>query len=291
MRLFTVLGATGQAGGATARHVIGNGHALRVMLREPSRKEGWTSLGAEVVEGSVEDLASLIAALDGAEAAFLLNPPAYADPDPFAVARRRADNFAQAIESSSVQRVVLLSSISAHLPSGNGMIHTNHLFEQRLKTLSKPITFLRPGYFLENWAAVRDVALAQNVLPAMLLPLDRALPMVAAEDIGALAARLLAEAWQGVRIVELAGQTNLSPEGVAAGLSRALGRAVGAIAVPQSDWPAIFASAGMSPASTAAMVEMFHGFNNGTVRFQGAEPRRGTRRHDDMLRTIFSQGS
>lgn len=288
MSLFAVLGATGQTGGATARHVMANGHKLRVVLRDLSRGEDWSGQGAEVVEASVDDGPSLIGALEGAEAAFLMNPPAYADPDPFAVAARRAENFAQAIEASSVRRVVLLSSISAHLPAGNGMIHTNHLFERRLERVGKPVTFLRPGYFLENWVAVRGAVLGDTVLPSMLSPLDRSIPMVATEDIGALAARLLAETWQGRRIVELAGQTNLSPEGVAGILGRQRGKAVKAVAVPRAEWAPIFAGGGMSPAAVGAMLEMFDGFNSGTIRFQGAEPRRGAYRHEDVLETIFS---
>lgn len=287
MTIFAVLGANGQVGGATARQVLAAGHRLRVILRDAAKAEAWTGQGAEVAFADVDDADQLAVALEGVEAAFLMNPPAYADPDPFAVAARRAEGFAQAVVHAQVERIVLLSSISAHLPSGNGMIHTNHLFEQRLAKIDTPVAFLRPGYFLENWAHVQAVVETEHILPSMLFPLDAGVPMVGVSDIGALAAKLLGETWVGRRVVELAGPTNLSSVGVARILTQLLGSEVQAAAVPRAEWAAIFLQGGMSQASAAAMVEMYDGFNDDTIRFEGAQPRRGTTRAADILSTIF----
>jgi uncharacterized protein YbjT (DUF2867 family) len=109
----------------------------------------------------------------------------------------------------------------------------------------------------------------------MLSPLSKAVPMVSVADIGALAARLMQETWIGRRIVELAGPTNTSPETAAAAIAAAIGTDVKALAVPREAWAGIFAGGGMSPRTVEAFIEMFDGFNNGTIRFEGGEPRRG----------------
>jgi NAD(P)H dehydrogenase (quinone) len=57
---------------------------------------------------------------------------------------------------------------------------------------------------MEN--AAGDIEAARSgVVPGFLQPLDHAIPMVATADIGATAAALLQENWNGVRIVELEG--------------------------------------------------------------------------------------
>lgn len=272
--MYVVAGVSGQTGKATADAVLAAGLPLRVIVRSAERGQPWAERGAEVAVADLADEAGLVAALDGAEAAYLLNPPAYGDPDPFARAAALGERFAAAVEASGLKRLVLLSSISAHLPEGNGMIHSNHLIERRLKELSKPVVFLRPGYFMENWLHVMVPARVNGVLPCM-LTLDKPVPMVAVKDIGALAAKLMTENWAGRRIVELAGPTNVTPAMMASLIGVALGREVRPVAVPRGQWADIFAASGMSPRAVEAFVDMHDAFNNDVIRFEGAQPRRG----------------
>ncbi|MDI5929176.1 NmrA family NAD(P)-binding protein [Rhizobium leguminosarum] len=273
--MYAVAGVSGQTGAATARALLAQKLPLRVIVRDAKKGKVWADKGAEVAIADIDNANALAAALNGATSAYLLNPPAYGAENPFDIAERRADVFARAILGSDVARVVVLSSISAHLPAGNGIIRTNHILEKRLGDLAKPATFLRPGYFFENWGHVLAPARTDGVLPGMLSPLTKAVPMVCVADIGALAARLMQETWIGRRIVELAGPTNTSPETAAAAIAAALGTDVKALAVPREAWAGIFAGGGMSPRTIEAFIEMFDGFNNGTIRFEGGEPRRG----------------
>jgi uncharacterized protein YbjT (DUF2867 family) len=77
--------------------------------------------------------------------------------------------------------------------------------EQALSELPMPITFLRPGWFMEN--AEWDVASARDkgIIASFLQPLDKAVPMVATADIGQVASELLQQNWTGKRVVELEG--------------------------------------------------------------------------------------
>ena len=273
--MYVVAGVSGQTGAATAHALLARNLPLRVIVRDAEKGKAWTEKGADVAVADLGDAAALTTALNGASAAYLLNPPAYGAEDPFSVAEVRAKILAQAISQSDVGKVVVLSSISAHLPEGNGIIHTNHIVERTLGDLSKPVTFLRPGYFFENWAHGIEIARVKGILPTMLAPLTKAVPMVAVADIGSLAAKLMQETWIGRRVVELAGPTNTAPETVASLLGEVLGKPVKPVAVPRLEWLDIFIAGGMSHRTAQAFVKMFDGFNGGAIRFEGGEPRRG----------------
>ena len=71
-RLILVSGATGQQGGAVAHHLLREGVQVRALTRDPDQEaaRALADAGAEVVEGSFDDRASLDRALDGAYGAF-----------------------------------------------------------------------------------------------------------------------------------------------------------------------------------------------------------------------------
>ena len=79
-----------------------------------------------------------------------------------------------------------------------------------------PVTFLRPAWFMENSSWDVAAARGQGLIASFLQPLDKPVPMVATEDIGRAAARLLQETWTGHRIVELEGPRRVKPNDIAA---------------------------------------------------------------------------
>ncbi len=60
-RRVLVTGATGQQGGAVARHLLQSGIAVRAMTRSPGSPSARTlaKLGAEIVYGDMDDAATL----------------------------------------------------------------------------------------------------------------------------------------------------------------------------------------------------------------------------------------
>jgi len=142
---------------------------------------------------------------------------------------------------------------------------TGYLIEQALSALPIPVTFLRPGWFIEN--ALWDVASAREngVIHSFLMPLDKPIAMVATKDIGALAAKLIQEDWIGNRIVELEGPRRVSPNDLAAAFAKALGRPVRAEIVTRDGWEAMFRGQGAT--NPYPRIRMLDGFNEGWIDF------------------------
>jgi uncharacterized protein YbjT (DUF2867 family) len=266
------------------------GAAVRAVVRDPAKGESWKTRGAEVAVADLDDVSSLARAFEGVDAAYVLNPPAYTLPDLFARAETVAANIAQAVRSARLPRLVVLSSIGAHLASGTGNIRTNRILELVLGRLECPVTFLRPAYFMENWAWVAQVAAQGGVLPSFLSPTGRGIPMVSSSDIGAAAARALLDA--GVNgVIELEGPRACSPDDVASAFTQALGRPVNANAVPEAEWTPTLEQSGFSPRTIESWIEMFRGFNGGLIAFEArtSAPVRGGTTIEKAVRAIVQR--
>jgi NAD(P)H dehydrogenase (quinone) len=161
-------------------------------------------------------------------------PPSF-DPLPeFPEAQEIAATLKAALEMARPGKVVYLSTIGAQAARIN-LLSQHTIIEGVLRELAIPITFLRPGWFMEN--ARWDIAQAKTtgVIPSHLQPLDRPVPMVSTVDIGRVAAGLIQETWSGHRVVELEWPQRVTPNEIAATFARLLGR--GAAGVVGDDVP------------------------------------------------------
>jgi uncharacterized protein YbjT (DUF2867 family) len=220
---------------------------------------------------------------------FVLVPPNF-DPSPdFQEARKIAATLSRALGAARPGRVVYLSTIGAQATRSN-LLSQHTIIEQALGNLPVPITFLRPAWFMENssW----DVAPAKNgVIQSFLLPLDKPVPMVAAADIGCLAAELLQETWNGRRVVELEGPHRVTPKEIAASFANLLGRPVRVEPVPRETWESLFKSQGMK--NPEPRIQMLDGFNEGWIEFEGKNvgSRKGKVALETTLRALIERES
>ena len=275
--MFAVAGVTGHTGSAAAQHLLGHGRPVRVIVRQRAQGESWAARGADVAVASLDEAKGLAAALSGAEAAYLLLPPKYADPDVLAAQARTADAIAEAVRTSGVGRVVFLSSQGAHRESGTGPVRALHYAEAQLTGTGVPVTILRAPYFLENWAGVFPMAREQGVLPTF-IPVDRSIPTAVTGDIGRIAADALTRPHNGVRVVEIEGPERVSPRQLAQALSAHLGRAVSPVEAPLDAVVPTFTALGVSENAALLFREMYEAFNDGRMAPLGppAEQARGT---------------
>lgn len=260
--MYAITGITGKVGGALAAALLDAGLPVRAVVRDAAKAEAWAARGCEIAVAAMEDADALARAFAGAEAVFIL-PPSDFDPDPgYPEARRVIAAVAQALARARPDRVVCLSTIGADAWEEN-LLTQRTLMEQALADLPIPVTFLRPGWFLDNAAWDVPSAAETGVIHSFLAPLDRPIAMVAAQDVGRTAAALMRERWKGVRIVPLEGPVRVSPNDIAAAFTAALGRPVRAEIVPRGQWDAIFRSEGMR--HPLPRIRMLDGFNQGWI--------------------------
>ena len=265
--MFVVVGATGNTGSVVAETLLARKQPVRVVVRSADKGTSWKAKGAEIAVASLDDVASLAKAFEGATGVYLLVPPNYGASAWLADQRSRMDRAAEAVKKSGVGHVVFLSSVGGHIPEGTGPIRASRYGEQVLVAAAKHLTILRPCYFMENWAPVVGAAKAQGVLPTFIAPQAK-IPMIATKDIGRVGAERLIAGGKGKQIVELAGPEEYSPEQVAAALGQILGKAVSAQLALLSAVVPTFKSFGFSDEAAKLFEEMYTSFSKGAVGYE-----------------------
>lgn len=278
--MYVVTGITGQVASALARNLLAAGQDVRAVVRDAAKGEIWQAQGCSVAVADMQDRAALTQAFQDATAVFVLLPPNF-DPRPdFPETRAILANLHAALLASKPARVVCLSTIGAQASHPNLLSQLGEM-EHVLGQLPMPVTFLRAAWFMEN--SLWDIAPAreEGVLHSFLQPLDKPVQMVATADVGRVAAQLLQEPCEGVRVVELTGPRAVTPFQLAAALGQVLGREVKAHAVPRDSWKALFLAQGMQ--NPLPRMQMLDGFNAGWIDFEGT-PRQA---HTD-LQTVLA---
>ena len=275
--IIAVVGATGAQGGGLARAILNDPEgrfAVRAITRDVNseKAKALASLGAEVVAADVDDLASLEAAFAGAYGAFCVT----FFWDHFSTEKElvQAKNMADAAKTAGVQHVVwsTLEDTRLHVP----------LHDDRMPTLQEkykvphfdakgeanaffselPTTYLLTSFYWDNFIYFgMGPQRGPDGTLAITLPMgDKALPGIAAEDIGKCAYGIFkgGTEWIG-KTVGISGEHNTGA-GMAEALSGVFGETVGYKAVP----PAVYRSFGFPGADDLGnMFQFKHDFNEG----------------------------
>jgi uncharacterized protein YbjT (DUF2867 family) len=218
-----VLGATGGQGGAVAAALLQQGARVRAMVRRPDQPAArrLLELGVDVVAGSLDDRAALIAAMRGVGAAFAMTTPFETGVDAEVTQGRTI--LAAAVDSQ-VPHFVFSSVASADQHSGVPHFDSKAAIENELTATGLPYTITAPTYFFDN--ALGGVDQIRAGILELPLPPDRPLQQLARVDLGAFVAKVLLGAgpYIGQRI-ELAGDA-VTPQEMAEVFSEVLGRPV-----------------------------------------------------------------
>ena len=221
---YTLLGSLGNITKPLAEKLIANGHDLTIISNSKDRQLAITALGAKAAIGSVEDIAFLTQAFTGADAIYTMVPPTWDAKDWKGYIHGIGRNFAAAIRSSGVKKVVNLSSVGAHMPEGCGPVSGLHWVEQELNALSGvDIKHLRPAYFYPNFFStigmIKHAGFFGNNYGG-----DTPLPLTHPNDIAAVAAEeLLRLSFTGNSIRYIASDERTSKQ-IAAVLGTAIGK-------------------------------------------------------------------
>lgn len=222
-RTILVTGATGQQGGAVARHLAGKGFRLRALTRKPGGAAALalSTLGVEVMQGDLDDEASLERALDGVWGVFSVQTMLEGG-----VAREeeQGKRLARLARAHGVTRFVYSSVGSAHRETGIPHFESKWQIEETVRALGFP-----------SWAILRPVMFMDTLTSPMVLQGDRlslavspstVLQLIAVDDIGRFGAVLFEKADELSAVeIDIAGDALTMPE-AAKVLSGVLGKTI-----------------------------------------------------------------
>jgi uncharacterized protein YbjT (DUF2867 family) len=251
-KLILVTGATGQQGGAVARHLLLlPGFSVRALTRDSAKPAARTlaQAGAEIFRGDLDDPASVRRALEGVWGAFSVQNFMETGYDKEI---RQGKALADAAKAAGVQHLVYTSVVSADRKTGLPHFESKWQIEQHIHQCGVPYTILRPAFFMQNWHNYQREPILSGTVPLPLQPQTR-LQQISVEDIGAIAALAFQQPskWAG-RTVELAGE-ELTMLQVSELLTRVVGRTVRYVQVP---WEQFRQNAGEE------MTRMYRWFND-----------------------------
>lgn len=252
-KTYVVTGSTGAVGAAVADQLTRTGHDVRGLSRH-------TGI-------SIDDPIALAAAFHGADGAFLMIPFDKKAPNLHQREAEIATELAHAVTIARTRRVVLLSGTSAHLgpKAGSGMGAA--IGEQLLDQIDIPErVYLRACFFMENHLGFGfvDQAATSHTYATMFRP-DLATPMIAAKDVGRVAAALLTEEpFTQPRMRELLGARDYTMTEA----TRILGTAVDLprlryTQIPYDQARRSMIDQGLSGSFADAVIETAHSFNDG----------------------------
>jgi len=225
--MVAVAGATGYIGGKLVTELLGRGHQVRALARNPHRAARLEALGATVAQADVLERDGLRRALEGVRIAYYLvhSMGRGAGGGDFASRDKEgARNFAGAARDADVEQIVYLGGLGG---SGSEHLRSRHETAETLMGSGVPVTYLRAAAVIgagsESFLTVYYLV---KRLPAMITPrwVTTATQPIAIGDV----IRYLAEApavdeARG-RQIEIGGPSVTTYGGMMDAMARAMGK-------------------------------------------------------------------
>jgi uncharacterized protein YbjT (DUF2867 family) len=152
---YVLTGSIGHITKPIAIHLIKAGHHVSIITSKQENAEEIEQLGATALVGSIEDSHFLERAFAGADAVYLMIPPKWTVTDWLSYQKEVSNNFTIAIQANNIKKVLVLSSVGAHMIHGAGPVDGLAYLEKVLnELLDVQKVFLRPSYFYYNFLSM-----------------------------------------------------------------------------------------------------------------------------------------
>jgi uncharacterized protein YbjT (DUF2867 family) len=241
--MILVTGATGNVGSELVPQLVEVGANVRVLIRHSSQASRF-SPHVEPVRGDLDDAKSLLAAMEGVRAVYVI-----------AFQTSQIENVVNAARAARVSYLVRQSTIEAGVvpPIGPGTWHREQ--ERLIERSGIPWTHVRPTMMMANtvqWWAESIRAERRVLFPGgegRVSPVD-------ARDIAAVARVILTNAGHQGRAYDVTGPKSLTIGDMVSILSRVLNIPIQYVDVPEAEagvW--MVERLGFSPVLAAALVE------------------------------------
>ena len=187
--MIAVVGATGLQGGATVRALLRANAPVRALVRrtDSDAARALAELGADLVVVDLDDPEGLRAAFAGVDGVFAMTTPGYEQRIDLEVTH--GHTIADAAAAAGVPHVIYSSVGGAERHTGIPHFESKRDIEEYLVARGLSTTFIRPVFFMDNFAQFMTPALQDGTL-VVRIPLPPGIPlqMIAVEDIGEVAA-------------------------------------------------------------------------------------------------------
>jgi uncharacterized protein YbjT (DUF2867 family) len=146
-----VVGGTGMLGGQVVTKLLSRGKPVRALVRPTSDAKRLEQVGVEIARGDMMDPASLLQAMDGADAVIstAAGYTRHSKGDTDEIDRTGNRNLVDAASRAGIRRFVLTSILTCDQTPQVPHFWHKKLAEDRLDELGVPFVSLRPGAFLD----------------------------------------------------------------------------------------------------------------------------------------------
>ncbi|UES54057.1 SDR family oxidoreductase [Roseibium aggregatum] len=214
--MILVIGGTGNIGKSVVEGLLGKGQKVRVLARD-AKTAGQAFQQAEVVQGDLDDAASLARAMEGAEKLFLVTP-LHLDQI------KMKSNAIQAAKAAGIKHIAMSTGIGAGPDAGVEIGRWHGESQEEVKATGIPYTFLQPGFFMQNFIMSAPTIIDHG---AFYLPLGNGeVSFVDARDIADVAVTALTSRGYENSELPITGGQAITCENAAAIMSDVLGKEV-----------------------------------------------------------------
>lgn len=254
---YVITGSLGHISKPLVEKLVAAGNDVTVISSNSERSAAITATGAKAAIGSLEDQDFLRKTFTGADAVYTMVPPNWTASDWKKHIASVGAGYAEAIKAAGVKKVVNLSSMGAHMPTGCGPVSGLYSVEQSLNALTgTDVLHLRPAFFYQNLLANIGMIKHMGIIGANYGE-GSTMVMVDPSDIAAVAAEALLHPDFTGKTVRYITSAELPTTEIAAVLGNAIGKPdLKWINFADADSKAGMMQAGLSEEVAANYVEM-----------------------------------
>ncbi len=191
--MFAVVGATGQQGAATVRALQARDAGVRALVRDPQAPaaRALADGGVQVAQADIDNAESMRRAFTDVDGVFAMTT--FAGPAGTSGEVEHGKRIADAAAAARVPHVVYSSVGGAERRTMIPHFESKRRVEEYLSASGLPTTFVRPTFFMENFARLGPQPERGFMVLRLPLAPDVPLQMVSVDDIGVVAAAALLE--------------------------------------------------------------------------------------------------
>jgi uncharacterized protein YbjT (DUF2867 family) len=265
MKKITISGSLGNVGKPLTKQLVAAGHQVTVISSNKDRKASIEALGASAAIGTIKDADFLTRVFTGADAVFVMTPPAVGASNVIANTTSAGKAYATAIKQTGTPRVVMLSTMGADLPEKNGPAAAMYNIEKIYSEIEgTAFRFIRPAYYYINFYGNIPMIQGMGILGAN-FPADKKFLLAHPQDVATAVAEELQTPFTGKKVRFVVSDMRTPKE-----IASTLGAAIGKPGLPWVEFTDEQALQGMKQAGlpeeiAGLFTEMVAGFRSGSM--------------------------